>query len=88
MLERIYQNTFLKDAERSKKRGKDMGKLKLVIELLLAQKSLPPKYKNHKLKGDFEGCWECHIQPDWLLVYRKTAEAIILIRTGSHSDLF
>ncbi|MCX5922338.1 MAG: type II toxin-antitoxin system YafQ family toxin [Candidatus Dependentiae bacterium] len=88
MLERIYQKQFVKDAEKTKKRGKDMNKLSVVIQLLLAEKSLPQKYKNHKLKGDLNKYWECHIEPDWLLMYQKTTTAIILARTGTHSDLF
>ena len=49
---------------------------------------LNKKYRLHKLKGDYKDCWECHIEPDWLLIYRKTDKAIIAERTGSHSELF
>lgn len=88
MLNRIYQKKFVKDVERVKKRGKDLAKLKIVINLLLEEKSLPEKYKNHKLQGQYKGCLECHIEPDWLLIYIKTTTDIILARTGTHSDLF
>jgi len=88
MLERIYQQAFLKDVERAKKRGKNLQKLKTVIDMLLEQKQLPFKYKNHKLKGIFIDCWECHIEPNWLLIYKKTLLAIILVRNGTHADLF
>ena len=56
--------------------------------MLLEQKQLPFKYKNHKLKGIFIDCWECHIEPNWLLIYKKTLLAIILVRNGTHADLF
>jgi mRNA interferase YafQ len=88
MLERIYQQAFLKDVERAKKRGKNLQKLKTIIDMLLEQKQLPFKYKNHKLKGIFTDCWECHIEPNWLLIYKKTLSAITLVRNGTHADLF
>ena len=55
---------------------------------LINEKPLEAKHKNHKLKGDFVGYWECHIEPDWLLIYKKTATEIFLVKTGTHSDLF
>ena len=88
MLVPIYQKRFEKDVRQAKKRGNNMRKLKSIILQLLEEKPLPVKSRNHKLKGEFEGYWECHIEPDWLLIYKKTSEAIILVRTGSHSDLF
>jgi mRNA interferase YafQ len=88
MLTPDYRRIFTKELEKAKKRGKDIEKLKHIIELLLKEKPLPAKNRNHKLKGEFEGCWECHIEPDWLLVYQKTDTEIILLRTGTHSDLF
>lgn len=60
---------------------------KEVVKATLEQ-PLPPKNRNHKLKGDYVGYWECHIELDWLLVYKKTETEIIFARTGSHSDLF
>lgn len=78
---------FDQDVEISKKRSKDMSKLGDIIKKLSKEEPLDPKYRNHKLKGNFKGRWECHVEPDWLLVYCKTAE-IIFERTGSHSDLF
>ena len=64
--------------------------MECVIDLLAKRKPLPPKYKDHALTGDYTGCRECHITPDWLLVYRIDNEEMILIltRTGTHSDLF
>ena len=88
MLTPVYQKRFEKDIRKAKKRGKNMPKLKSIILSLLKEEPLPAKNRNHKLKGEFEGYWECHIEPDWLLIYKKTSEAIILVRTGTHSDLF
>lgn len=84
----MYQKQFEKDIAMSKKRGKDMYKLKVIINLLLEEISLPLKNRNHKLKGEFNDYWECHIEPDWLLMYKKTKTEIIFFRTGTHSDLF
>jgi addiction module toxin, RelE/StbE family len=88
MLTPIYRKQFEKDIKKAKKRGFNVNKLKTLIVNLLEEKQLPVKNRNHKLQGDFEGYWECHIEPDWLLIYKKTPEAIILARTGTHSDLF
>jgi mRNA interferase YafQ len=88
MLLPTYLNSFEKEIARDKKRGKDLSKLRKVMNMLLKEEPLPHKNRNHKLKGEFEGYWECHIEPDWLLVYKKTNTHIIFVRTGSHSDLF
>ncbi len=72
----------------SQKRGKDLGDLKSIVKLLLEEISLPPQNRNHKLKGEFKDYWECHIESDWLLIYKKTKTEIIFVRTGTHSDLF
>lgn len=88
MLNRIYKTKFIKDVERAKKRGRDLEKLGIVIDLLLNEKSLSAKYKNHKLQGEYSDFWECHIEPDWLLIYTRTKTDIIFARTGTHSDLF
>lgn len=88
MLKVSSQRKFDKDFERMKKRGNNLKKLGEVIELLANEKILPAKNCNHKLIGEFKGCWECHVEPDWLLVYRKTSTELILMRMGKHSDLF
>jgi mRNA interferase YafQ len=89
MLLPIYQNKFKKEVEISKKRGKNMQALKEIIQDLLEEKVLPPKNRNHKLKGKYIGYWECHIEPDWLLIYQKTqTKVIIFARIGTHADLF
>jgi len=88
MLTLDCERIFLKELEKLRKRGKDPEKLFQVVDLLIKGKPLPAKNRNHKLHGEFKGLWECHIEPDWLLVYDKTPIEIILIRTGTHSDLF
>ena len=88
MLTPSFQRQFLKDLKLAKKRGKDLSKLKIIIQLLQKETPLPAKNRNHKLSGEFKESRECHIEPDWLLIYRKTATEITFIRTGSHSDLF
>ena len=90
MLTIKYQAAFKKDYKRIVKRGYDMRLLEKVIELLANQKPLPEKTRDHQLSGDYAGCRECHITPDWLLIYEVADEELILYltRTGSHSDLF
>ncbi len=88
MLQRILEKQFEKDAKKAIKRGKNIKKLGEVIDLLVKGQPLDKKYCNHKLQGVFKDHWECHISPDWLLIYRKTTTKLILVRTGSHSDLF
>ena len=88
MLTAIYLRQFEKEAAKAKKRGKDLRKLKVVMALLIHEEPLLAQHRHHKLKGDLVGYWECHIEPDWLLVYRKTDTEITFVRTGTHSDLF
>lgn len=88
MFKLIYTNSFEKDIKTAIKRGKDLGKLKKVIELLATKNPLPTKYKDHRLIGNFIGRRECHIEPDWLLIYKVNEDSIIFERTGTHSDLF
>ena len=81
---------FQKDLKRIQKRGYDITLLKDVINLLVNEKVLPIMYKDHNLSGNFKGCRECHITPDWLLIYEISDDELILYltRTGTHSDLF
>lgn len=88
MLKLIYTKSFEKDIKTAIKRGKDLAKLKKVIELLATKNPLPAKYKDHRLIGNFIGRRECHIEPDWLLIYKINEDSIIFERTGTHSDLF
>ncbi len=81
-------NKFEKELNKAKKRGKKLKKFYAVVKKLLNNENLPAKYKNHKLKGNYKNRWELHIEDDWLLVYKKEKNVIILERTGSHSDLF
>lgn len=88
MLKISFRNQLKKELKQQEKRGKDLKKFLEVVEKLAHEKPLEPKHKNHRLVGNFKGRWECHIEPDWLLVYFKTNEEIIFERTGTHSDLF
>lgn len=88
MLKPVYERRFEKEVRMAIKRGKDMRKLKDIMQLLIEEKPLPPKNLNHRLRGEFKDYWECHIEPDWLLVYKKTLTEVIFARTGTHSDLF
>ena len=80
----------LKDIKKAKKQGKNLEKLKEVLVLLQEQQTLPPKYKDHALTGNYIGTRECHIEPDWLLIYKIDGDKLILTlaRIGSHSELF
>jgi mRNA interferase YafQ len=82
------QNQFRQDLRRQKRRGKDVEELIAVVELLAEAGELPVNYTPHQLSGAWNGVWECHIEPDWLLIYRVTADEVLLIRTGTHTDLF
>jgi mRNA interferase YafQ len=70
------------------RQGKDLGKLKKVLESLVKDEKLSQKYRDHVLVGQYKGTRECHIEPDWLLIYELAESEVVLIRTGSHSDLF
>ncbi len=90
MLTIKYHSIFKKDYKRIKKRGYDKRLLEKVIGMLAEEKPLPAEYKDHSLSGAYRGCRECHITPDWLLVYEIDGENLILYltRTGTHSDIF
>ncbi len=85
-----YETTFKKDFKRIVRRGYNIKLLEKVIELLANEETLPEKYKDHSLIGDYADCRECHIAPDWLLIYKVNDDELILYltRTGTHSDLF
>jgi mRNA interferase YafQ len=84
----VFTSRFKKDYKRILKQGKDESKFEALITKLINNEPLEDKYKDHKLSGQFKNCRECHIEPDWLLIYKTTESEIILIRTGSHSELF
>jgi len=90
MLDLVMTTQFRKDLKRINKRGKDLSLLKDVLQTLREEQALEEKYRDHALTGNYIGFRECHIQPDWLLVYAISKEELILTasRTGSHSDLF
>ena len=86
----IFTHTYKKDIKLCRKKNLPEDELNKVITILSNGKELPAKYRDHALKGNYKGFRECHIRPNWLLVYLKDKEKLILtlIRTGSHSDLF
>ena len=90
MLTIKYQTAFKRDYKRIKKRGYDIRLLEKAISLLAEGQGLPPEYRDHALIGGYSGCRECHIAPDWLLVYEIAEGELILYltRTGTHSDIF
>ena len=79
---------FKRDVKRQQKRGKDFTEFKQVLQQLLTGEELAARYRDHVLVGQYKGTRECHIEPDWLLIYEATDTEIVLIRTGTHSDLF
>ncbi len=85
-----FSTRFKKDYKTVQKQGKNVDKLFAVVEKLANDVELPPQQRDHELSGNYAGFRECHIEPDWLLIYKKSnAELLLyLIRTGSHSDLF
>ena len=86
----VYTNRMRRDAKLMKKRGKDMGKLISVLSLLASGNPLPLQYKDHSLTGNLQDFRECHIEPDWLLMYQIYEDTLILsaTATGTHADLF
>ena len=89
MYELVTTGKFRKDVKRIKKRGLPLSELKKVLEKLVAGEPLEIKYRDHNLSGNYAGFRECHIQPDWLLIYMVNEDQLILtaVRTGSHSDI-
>ena len=87
-----YSSDFKKCLEKVTKQGKDIDKLMAIITSLANKEKLDPKFRNHKLSNDgyFSDCYECHIEPDWLLVYKYFDDELVLllVTTGNHSDLF
>jgi mRNA interferase YafQ len=88
MLRPVRTNCFKKDVELARKRGNDLNKLRAVMEKLIAEEPLEAWHREYPLVGGYAGRRECHIEPDWLLIYKLESDKIILERTGTHSDLF
>lgn len=88
----VYSTKFKKSLKKIKKQSKNLDELLDIIDKLALKEELEPKYKNHKLIDDknYKNCYECHIKPDWLLIYQYNDDELLLllINTGSHSDLF
>jgi mRNA interferase YafQ len=87
-LKLVYTSQFKKDFKKIKKQQKNLSMLTVVIEKLLSQQKLEQKYKDNSLSGKWGNHRDCHIEPDWVLIYRLSDDELILERTGSHSDLF
>ena len=84
----IYTKQFNKDVKRCQRRGNNFEKFKIIARTLLSGEPLDPIHSDHKLIGDYVGRRECHIESDWLLVYKYEGENIVFERLGTHSDLF
>lgn len=79
---------FKRDVKLAERRGKDLAKLRELILLLVEGDPVPPRYKDHALSGNWKHHRDCHIEPDWLLLYKIDGDDLHLVRTGTHSDLF
>ena len=88
MLDIRYSSAFKKDFKVCIKRGYKMPLLLTAIDTLRIPDALPEKNRDHQLTGNFSGYRECHIEPDWLLIYKQTSDELMLYRTGTHADLF
>lgn len=88
MLDARYSTKFKKDFKTCLKRGYNMERLQVIINTLRIPDTLPPRNKDHNLSGNYTGYRECHVEPDWLLVYRQSGNELLLYRTGTHADLF
>ena len=88
MLAPVYTRQFEKDVKRARKRGKDLDRFRRVARALLAEEPLDAVYRDHPLIGNYAGRRECHLEPDWLLIYKRESERIVFERMGTHSDLF
>jgi mRNA interferase YafQ len=88
MLIPVRSSQFKRDVNRVQKRGKDMAKLRTLLDLLIEQAPLPDTYQDHPLRGKWKEYRDAHIEADWLLLYRIVDDELHLVRTGSHADLF
>ena len=87
MLDIVFTNRMKRDVKLAKKQGRDLEKLTELINMLSYGEKLPDKYKDHSLKGDWQGFRDCHIEPDWILIYRIEEDVLYLAASGSHSYL-
>lgn len=86
----VLLNSFKRDLKRIKKRGYDIRLLESIVRMIASQETLPKKYSDHALTGNYVGFRECHVKPDWLLIYRIDNDDVVLVlsSTGTHSDVF
>jgi mRNA interferase YafQ len=84
----LTTTAFARDLRRVRKQGKDLDKLEAIVDLLQAEQPLPARCRAHPLRGNWANHWDCHIEPDWLLLYKLAEQELILVRTGSHAELF
>lgn len=85
----VSQTTqFSRDVKRMRKRGKDLSKLQEIVRRLATGMMLPPKHRDHPLIGPWAPSRDCHVEPDWILIYTADSESLCLERTGTHADLF
>lgn len=84
----LTTSRFERDLKRAKKRGKELDRLWNAVETLLSGQVLSSRYRPHRLTGQWSEYWECHIEPDWLLIWGYRDDALVLVRIGTHSDLF
>ena len=88
-MKKVSQSTrFAKDLKRMRKRGKDIDKLKVIVKILAQRKPLDSRHRDHPLTGSWKNSRDCHVEPDWVLIYTSDEHSLRLERTGSHSDLF
>ena len=83
-----FTTQFDKDMKQSEKRGKDLTKIKAIMFDIICENPLPPKNNDHPLIGNYKGHRECHIEPDWLLIYLYVSNEVRFVRNGTHSDLY
>ena len=88
MLEPIRASQFRRDLRKAQRQGKDLELLKTIIQTLAEEKPLEDRYRDHELTGAWRGYRECHVNPDWLLIYKVDGNELKLARIGSHSELF
>ena len=84
----IRTSSFRRDLRRVARRGKDLRKLQEIVDRLVADEPLEPRHRRHQLVGNWHPLWECHIEPNWLLVWDEDDATITLMHTGTHSDIF
>jgi len=88
MLRPRFTGAFKKDRKRADRRGKNLDKLDSVMRRLANEEQVEPRFRDHKLSGEWKDFRECHVEPDWLLIYRIVADEITFVRIGTHADLF